>query len=442
MRMCIIKDVKHKRNQRGFHLTLLPLFILVLGIVVFAGWKVFQKNKPLPTKSSTGQSVNYDQKASRELTGGNCSGAGSVQIGSPMAIDQIGYIQPYGLVIGGHVTPIDHQYYTGLDMNALRDTYDVLAPADGKIVNISHRGDKTNTPPHTTNKPSSDEYRLVFVHTCSFLTYEDLVTSLTPEIIAKLPGGHTLSGSDNVNVDIPVKKGEVIGHIGGQTLDFAVWDLSKKLTGFVNPSSYDAESWKIFTAPTSDYLDSASKSKVLAKYLRTAAPIDGKIDYDVDGKLIGNWFLQGSGGYHGANNHDKFYWSGHLSIAPDYLDPSAYIASIGNYGSYAGATINGGDGSDAAQFLIKAASPNPKDLGVGQLAKYELVQKVYELPDGTFWNINYFATGAKATAGRGSVTATIAAQLTDKRTLKFEVFPGKTADQVPGFDSTAKTYTR
>ena len=30
-------------------------------------------------------------------------------------------------------------------------------------------------------------------------------------------------------------------------------------------------------------------------YVRTAEPISGKIDYDLDGKLIGNWFVAGSG---------------------------------------------------------------------------------------------------------------------------------------------------
>src|SRR5579859_2085720 len=123
-----------------------------------------------------------------------------------MPINQIGFVLPYGLVVGGHVTPVDHQYYNGLDPHALRDTYDVIAPADGTLVDIEHRGNNTNTPPHTVDVPSSDEYRLVMAHTCSFLTYVDLVTSLDNNIKSKLPTGWT-PGRNNSGVNIPITKG-------------------------------------------------------------------------------------------------------------------------------------------------------------------------------------------------------------------------------------------
>lgn len=436
-----------KKSESGFaHPFLLLIFGAVIGVVGFAGWQVYHTHKPLATKDAAGNTVTYDQQASRRLTNGNCSSAGSVKITSPMPISQVGYIEPYGLTVDGHVTPIDHQYYIGLNPRALRDTYDVVAPADGKIVDIEHRGSVANTPLHSVDIPSSDEYRLIMMHSCSFLTYVDLVTSLDNNVKSKLPAGwdplHSGSG-----VNIPITKGEVIGHIGGQTLDFAVWDLSKPLKGFVDFAKdyQSAEGWKLFTAPTSDYLDSSIKSQVLAKYLRTAAPVDGKIDYDVDGKLVGNWFLQGSGGYHAQNNQAQNYWTGHLSIAPDFLDPSVYIASIGNYDLYpkpAGFRDTRTNVADAEQFVIKSASPVPAAVGINEgLVKYELAQKQYILSDGSSWNSSSFATGMKVKIG-DQVMGTILAQLTGTRSLKFEAFPSKTAAQVTAFDGDAKIYER
>jgi len=439
------------KGQKGFaHPIFLIFFILVLGVVGFAGWKVFQKNKSLPTKTASGQTLIYDQVASRQLTDGHCSGAGSVAIGPPMPLDQVSFILPYGLVVGGHVTPVDHQYYNGLLANkSLRDTYDVIAPADGTLVSIQHRGSKVNTPPHTVDNPSSDEYRLTIVHTCSFITTLDLQTSLSNELKAKLP--KDFDPMKGWNGEIKVKKGDLLGRIGGQTLDFFVWDLSKPLTGFINPDQYSkAEAWKVYTAPVSNYYDKSIKDEVIAKYVRTAAPIDGKIDYDIDGKLVGNWFLQGTYGYAGnASGHagGGNYWIGHLSVVPDFIDPSIFNLSIGNYGSYKAPTatdqdLGSVDNSGAAQFTTKANAPDPAKVDQSSgLVKYELVQKNYVLPNGQMWDNSSFAHGIKA-VGSGPVKATVLVQLTGKRTLKFEVFRGKTADQVSTFDSSAKIYTR
>lgn len=439
-----------KKNQNGFsHLLLFLILVAVIGVIGFAGYRVFSSKKSgatLPSLSTTRQTVVYDKQASQQLTNGKCSGTGSVNIGPPMPVNQIGFILPYGIVVGGHVTPIDHQYYNGLDPHALRDTYDVIAPANGIIVDIEHRGTKTNTPPHTVDVPSSDEYRLVMAHTCSFLTYVDLVTSLSDQVKSKLPSGWQPNGN-SAGVNIPITKGEVIGHIGGQTLDFAVWDLSKPLKGLVNTTDYTAEGWKQFTAQTSEYLDPSIKAQVTAKYIRSAAPIDGKIDYDVDGKLIGNWFQVGTGGYHASSNTAQNYWAGHLSIAPDAIDPSVYIASIGDFSSYTTTSTYQQDtgSSGAIQLMLKSALPDPAVVGTNTAAvKYELVQKHYVLPSGQSWDNSSLATGIKvmSPSANDQVIATAMAQLTGSRTLKFEVFPGKTAAQVTGFDVSAKTYTR
>ncbi len=440
------------KNQNGLaHPLFLLLSVAVLAVVGFAGYRVVNKKSggSLPSVNSNGQTVTYDKQVAQRLTNGSCEGAGSVKIGPPMRLDQIGFILPYGLVVGGHVTPVDHQYYNGLaGNNSLRDTYDVIAPANGILTSISHRGDAVNTPPQTVDKPSSDEYRLTIAHTCSFITTLDLQTSLSNELKAKLPSN--FDPKKGWNGSIKVKKGELLGRIGGQTLDFFVWDLSRPIKGFINPDQYTkSEDWKIYTAPTTDYLDPSIKDQVIAKYVRTAAPIDGKIDYDIDGKLIGNWFLEGTYGYAGSKDGHGMegYWTGHLSIAPDFIDPSTFNFSIGNYGTYQGASTTDQDAasnanSGAQQFTTESNAPDPAAVDQSSgLVKYELAQKNYVLPSGQFWDNSSFALGIKAQPS-GPVQATVLVQLTSKRTLKFEAFPGKTANQVTGFDSNAKSYTR
>lgn len=410
------------------------------------------KNSSNSTSNSSAVSTSastYDKTASDLLTNGRCSGTGSVPIIPPMKLDQVRSVLPYGLMVGGHVTPIDHQYYNGLDPKALRDTYDVVAPADGTITEITHRGSKTGTPLHSVNVPSSDEYRFVMVHTCSFLTYVDLVTSLDDSVKAALPSGWS-PDNNKAGVSVPIKQGQVIGHIGGQTLDFAVWDLSQKpLAGLLVRLAYDnAEGWKVFSAPPSKYLKDDIKAATIAKYVRTVAPVDGKIDYDIEGKLIGTWFKVGSNGYDGgrATDHTKQdYWAGHLVFAPNFVDPSMFVVSIGNYN---GSSLDKGNpdpgaagASGATQFGIKGNAPDPATIDISSgLNKYELVSQELQMPDGKKWQ-GELVSGIKAVNGT-TIQGVLLVQLLEAHKLKVEAFPGKTAAQVSEFDDKAVLYNR
>lgn len=434
----------HKRNQQGFVFFELILLVVVLAVISLVVWRVVLHKSGVKSvvsslKSGKLPAGNYDKVAAERLTNGKCSGVGPVKLVPPMKLDQIGMVLPYGITVGGHVTPIDHQYYTGLNYHALRDSYDVVAVANGTIVSIQHRGDKVNTPIHSVDVPSSDEYRLVIAHTCSFITYLDLVTSLDDSIKSQLPAGWDPKGTSNQNFSIPIKQGQVIGHIGGQTLDFAVWDLSKPLKGFINPTAYtNAEAWKIYTAPTSDYFDPAIRAAIIAKYIRTAAPIDGQIDYDQAGKLIGTWFAQGSNGYAGSNSpggQTAGYWQGHLAIIPDAITPSVMVVSTGTYTGIGGA-------NDAKQLWIKTGPDPAKVTPTSGLVKYELMpNSAYLLPNGSHWDNASFAAGLSAYTN-GGVQSTMLVQMTDGGHIKVQFFPGKTAAQVSGFTGATKVYDR
>ncbi len=212
-------------------------------------------------------------KAGKRISDGMCEGEGApykLSV-SPMKAEDFSHVIPYGSVVGGHVTPIDHQYFPPTIFRSPPDTYEVRAMADAKLVRYE---------PHATR------IRLIFSVTCTYFYYYDLLTSVQ-------------TGINQKSLPLDVKAGDLIGRIGGQTLDFAVWDTTQTLKGFIVPEHYDAEPWKIYTVDPLDYYTDELRAMILSKYVRTAEPRSGKIDYDIDGKLIGNWFEEGTYGYGG-----------------------------------------------------------------------------------------------------------------------------------------------
>jgi hypothetical protein len=354
--------------------------------------------------------------AGRKLSDGKCKRTGdAVFTHLPMRPQDFGQLIPYGLMVGTHVTPIDHQYFAPTDPNSARDAYPVYAMADATITNIEPR-----------SKPQGTEYRIVFAHSCTFLYYYDLVTSLT----GKVKAAYAAHGQ---RVDLPIKAGEQIGSIGSQTLDFAVWKTTKRLRGFVVPAHYDNEEWKIYTTNPFPFYTAALRRLLLARDLRVAAPRAGKIDYDIDGTLSGNWFEKGTGGYVGGRSPN--YFTKHLSFSPDLYDPSHFIVSIGS--------LYGDTEADSMQHVTATNAPNPQTVGVASgLVKYDLVAWNYLKADGTPWDRLSIAPGLSVNPDVGAHFGCAVVRMTGKRTLKFEVFAGDNCSAVADFDSSARTYTR
>jgi hypothetical protein len=291
--------------------------------------------------------------------------------------------------------------------------------ADSTIVDIGPR-----------EKPEGAEYRLVFSISCTLFYYYDLVTSLSPDI--KKVYDQAKGGEVKQPINIPVKEGQTIGRIGGQTLDFAVWDTEKPLSGFIVPEHYDGEAWKIYTADPLDFYTEPLKKLVLAKYPRMIEPLSGKIDYDLSGRAVGNWFREGSGGYASKTGADKAYYKNHLAIAYDNFDPASLVFSIGDFSG------------EAKQFGIRGNKPDPKDVSASSgLVKYELVQQDWIVPaTGKYWDRFSFAKGLRAKNRQDIILGVALVQMIEDGKLKVEVFPGKSANQVSGFTSKAKVYER
>lgn len=431
-----VSDLPASTRKPSAKTILISSIILALVIILVSGFVLQRKvrnsiQKIVEPNQSTQQEKQSDSdavKAGKNLSNNKCEGEGPVTLTvSPMKSEDIAMIIPYGLMIGGHVTPIDHQYFSPAIFHSPQNTYEVRAMAAGRITNISHRSKTVGN----ASQPSND-YRFVFAHTCTFLTYYDLVTGLAPDIKAEFDKNAQVSGSNsNASLDIPIKAGQLVGYIGGQTLDFAVWDTQKPLKNFITPNLYKGESWKIYTADPLDYYGPELKELALAKYLRTDAGKSGRIDWDIDGKLVGNWFQKDTNGYEGDRQQaDGKYWRGHLAVAPEHLDPSFYVASFGTF-------AQSGDGK---QFAIKTAVPDPAMVDTASgLVKYDLYDWSYTV-NGKFWDRMSGAKDPKVVPNAHKGCALF--QLVSARELKAEPFPGKTCAKVTTFTSAAKTFIR
>ena len=401
--------------QKGLSAILIIIIVLVVAVGGIFGFLVFSKNGSLSNLQSydltkpAGKSNPFNQRYSR----GKCQGEGTVTFTySPMKIEDIGRIEPYGAMIDAYVIPTSHGYISPLEFYSEQDKYPVFAIADGYIVQVSYRGEAVGD--RTTKKVAGD-YQMYFEHSCTFYSYYDLLTSLSPGIekeVDKLTGSFW-----NKRVRIPVKAGQLVGRIGGRTVDFAVWNFGKEPAYFANPKSYIGDEDRFFLEDMFLYFQEPLKSQLLAKNVRVAEPRSGRVDYDKKGKLVGNWFRVGSGGFVGLQSKQRKvgdrYWDGHLSISYDFIDPTTLKFSIGNF--------NG----KAAQFSIVGNSPDPSTIGVESgIIKYELLSATApNTPSGLFMG-------------------TVLLEVIEQGRLKLELFPDKHANALNSFTNQVLIYER
>ncbi len=347
---------------------------------------------------------------------------------SPLNLDDLGLITPLGRMSDSHVTPTDHQYWApksikrGSDYTTFPAIYNVYSPAKGVIGEIEN---------HTQvysegNAPKINDWRLIINHDCGVYTIYIHIDKLTDEIYNKLGAKQdSRNGTTNYDANIPVTEGQIIGKLAEHPFDFSVHDQNVTLPGFLNPKRYENEYWKIHTVDPFDYFAEPVRSGLLTKVVREKEPRGGKIDYDVEGKLVGTWFRVG----YDPKNIDGRFWDAQMTIAYNVFDPNSIFISIGNF--------NG----RSRQFAVAGNTPDPKDLGIGQAVKYDVVSFSYVDKNGQSWNEDRYTPSVKLIPGN-SIEGVILYKLEDKDTLKVEVFAGKKASEVSGFSSNSQIYKR
>jgi hypothetical protein len=265
---------------------------------------------------------------------------------------------------------------------------------------------------------------MVLMHSCAFFTIFIHLAELAPEI-EKQTGPIGLGGQwfASRNGPIRVNAGDPLAKINGTGLDWSVHDADVILPGFVIPEHYTSEIWKIHTVDPFQYYEEPLKSELLSKAVRQVEPRSGKIDYDVEETILGNWFLKGTDDYNGSPDFPEYY-SGHLSIAYGWIDPTQVRISIG---------FETGIDDDSlcnvcfGAYAVRGNSPDPAGIGKEQgLVKYELMSR----------------RGPNHEQAGYTELGTFLVEHLGKRTLRVEFLLGKSPDDVSGFSSNALIYYR
>ena len=346
-----------------------------------------------------------------------CEGSERVQFSYfPLDAEIISSIRPMGSMAGGHVTPVDHIYITHDSPDIPGHGYVVRMPADGIVIQVERMPNA-----------SRPDYRIVIAHSCRIFTTFIHTGEPNPELMA-LTGELELGA--NWYGALPIKAGDVLANASTNIMDFMVHDQEVTLPGFIVPESYAGEDWKVHTLDPFDFYDEPLRSQVLVFNQRTAEPVGGKIDYDIDGRIVGNWFVEGTGGYGNGGEIPagyENYWETHLAIAYHYIDPTTLIVSIGaDVGIPEGAC-----NACAGAYGIKGNAPDPATIGVSDgLVKYELIGRIRPERDAPTFNDESNSIGV------------FLVEMIDDGSIRVEVFPGVLPASVAGFTDAAVVYTR
>ena len=380
------------------------------------------------------QNANFWSPLYTELTG--CEEKEVIFTHAPLDINAIIAIEPQGELtdrIAGHITPGDHIGFQYLP----EEKYKVYAVGDAVLKRVER-----NRNYFDLKGKNIKNYHLYFEYSCSLFDSYVHVTELAPELLAAEATLRELDAmlepkdtNRNINVKIPVKAGQVLGFTAGYgLLGMLTVDTTVTLPGFMSPNLYESEPWKIHAVPSFAYFAEPVKSQLLAKNPRTKEPRGGKIDFDIEGKLVGNWFKKGTT-YQGevtrgyCGDYLCPYWDTHVAFVYDFVEPTQVRVSIGYDTRIA---TNG-------PYGLKGNQPDPQSIGIKDgLVKLELVAL-----DDIGKQFGYITRGkALYTKSSNTVVGTMLVQMLGTRSIKFEVFPDKTATQVSGFTEKAKIYER
>ena len=332
----------------------------------------------------------------------------------PVLVDEITEIEPLGYAASGigmdetgagtHIIPSDHMYVRTSTKEDPK-IFKVYAVADCYLVNIVYHKGVWQDSSGALNQ--LDDYALHFQVSKNLFVLETCLTDLTPELKAEI--GELPEGDQNFRA-IPVKAGELLGQSGGspvlRSIDFWAIDLSK-------PAQFIHTAWHGefdgYSVNPLDYFIEPIRSQLYSKLPERPEPRAGQFAYDIDGKLIGDWFP--------------------LKNAGDYPDTGpGTIAQLGFfYANYDPSIVYVGYIPQNKVYVVRNNSPDPATIDIDSgLVKYELMNERNRTLDSSYFNTE----------------ATMLVQMLENRKIKIELFEGKTADQVSGFDSNAIEFYR
>jgi hypothetical protein len=289
---------------------------------------------------------------------------------SPIAQSEIRWITPLGnLNPPDHTIPTDHIYFyfaaPNLGEQPLARRTSFYAPADGVVTTVlGGVGVETK----------------IFVRATTTMQY--YLDHLILEV--PLAFGTTITAGQRLGTS-----GTAYG------IDLGVINDSLTLS-FVNPARYISDTLHA-DAPLK-YFAEPLRSQLYTRVQRTSPDLDGKIDYDVAGRLAGNWF-------------GETLSAAQLVFVYDTYDPSQVRIAFAN------AFVTGG------VFAIAPGDPQPRDVSTGSGAVlYTLTRSI---------------TGPPVA---GTPSGTLRVQMLNDQRIQAELFPlGASAD---AFTSAARIFIR
>jgi hypothetical protein len=282
---------------------------------------------------------------------------------SPIDLNGIKYFFPMG---GLNVQPKDHGGFVLKNPHVFPANIPVFAVADGVVIRISYG--KREIPP-IEDAPKSSWYKTYDDHLIQLKVSETMiinyahVTDFHPDFAAKLPDQKIdKEGRDmEVEVEVEVHEGDILGYVRPHgAMDFSISDLELQLN-FLNPGRYPG--LHIYSGNIFDYFEEGLSGEMEKFAFRKEPPRGGKIDYDVKGKIVGNWFLENTTSY--------VQWSRQLAIV--YHDLFGDRITISD-----GSPMRDVPGSDDPGYpdswWVKGNSPRPETIGISEgKVRYELI---------------------------------------------------------------------
>ena len=302
---------------------------------------------------------------------------------SPLEVSRITDLEPLGwLNPPGHTFPTDHVYlyYAWTYPNPMPP------PSQWPVLPVHAPGSGTvNWILATAGQP---DQKVMVQMSSTFSYYLDHVV-LDPGIV----------------VGTKVVAGQRVGTTGSASaaVDLGVINTQVALTGFVNPARYGSSvncdsPYKYFTEPL--------KSQLYGLVRRSGADKDGRIDHDVRGRLIGNWFHESVAL---ADSMGPLAWPKEMAFVPDPNVPSKPRVSLG--------------GSEGLRGVWRP-SPGDPDFAQVSVASGKVAYRLLYLDES-------FPTRS----------GLLIVQLLDDTRIKVQVFPGSSASD-GDFTSAALIYTR
>ena len=376
--------------------------------------------------------VQKERSMQSEYSRGKCDPNGPViLVHPPVDVSTISMVEPMGGVSYDHITPIDHIYL----FHVPDSLWEIYAMADGHIVHLEWN-DLT-------------QYRMIVEHSCSLYSIYIHIQEL-PEDLESAMGLSSADRSKDLRIypRVAVSSGDLLGYdiVNGRgSLDISVVDTRVVLDGYANLDTYKGEFWKKHCVDPFDYWKGSFKNKILTKTLIVNDdPPGGKIDRDIGGRLVGNWFLEGSGGYSGAvrTASDPHGSGGHLYFGYSNMVPNTKLISMGAFDRMRSFHL-GNDALDPAEISV----------GTG-IVKYGLIaldkgdrgdESGYKvLATGELWDGKMYPEGGVLEAVyHPGLNGVVVVQVLNDKQIKVEAFQdARSLEEVSGFTENAKIYVR